>query len=85
MRIAFPTAPEGVEEIEPTRPTLRVDERAAGFTRDFFAAGKPVAAICHAEPATLTTSRKPDDLGAFCGAFVREFAAAGARAGSGRT
>ena len=31
---------------------LRVDEDAVGFVRDFFAAGKPVAAICHA-PWTL--------------------------------
>jgi protease I len=26
---------------------LRVDEKALSFTRDFFKAGKPVAAICH--------------------------------------
>lgn len=26
---------------------LRVDDRALAFTRDFFKAGKPVAAICH--------------------------------------
>ncbi|MFD3696844.1 type 1 glutamine amidotransferase domain-containing protein [Streptomyces sp. NPDC058646] len=112
MRIAFLTAPEGVEEIELTRPwkaveeagwnpqlvstepgqvqafdhldragrftvdhvlagdtadafdalvlpggvanpdALRLDERAVGFTRGFFSAGKPVAAICHA-PWTL--------------------------------
>ncbi|MFB7052188.1 type 1 glutamine amidotransferase domain-containing protein [Streptomyces vinaceus] len=105
---------------------LRMNARAVGFAGDFFAAGKPVAAICHAPwtlveadvvrgrtltswpslktdirnaggtwvdeevrvchagPATLITSRKPDDLDAFCGAFVREFAASGARAGSGR-
>ena len=31
---------------------LRIDENAVGFVRDFFAAGKPVAAICHA-PWTL--------------------------------
>jgi protease I len=31
---------------------LRVDENAVGFVRDFFDAGKPVAAICHA-PWTL--------------------------------
>jgi protease I len=28
--------------------TLRTDEGAVGFVRDFFAAGKPVGAICHA-------------------------------------
>ena len=27
--------------------TLRVDEQALGFTREFFSAGKPVGAICH--------------------------------------
>ncbi|MFD8288750.1 type 1 glutamine amidotransferase domain-containing protein [Streptomyces lavendulae] len=178
MRIAFLTAPEGVEEVELTEPwkaveaagwvpqlvstqpgrvqafthldrastypvdhilagdtsdafdalvlpggvanpdTLRMDERAVGFVRSFFEAGKPVAAICHAPwtmveadvvrgrtltswpslatdirnaggtwvdeevrvcraaPATLITSRKPDDLDAFCGTLVKEFAAA---------
>ncbi|MCX4524152.1 MULTISPECIES: type 1 glutamine amidotransferase domain-containing protein [unclassified Streptomyces] len=112
MRIAFLTAPEGVEETELTEPwravldagwnpqlvstepgrvrafrhldkagtytvdhvlagdtadafdalvlpggvanpdALRMNERAVGFTRSFFEAGKPVAAICHA-PWTL--------------------------------
>ncbi|MFF8268529.1 type 1 glutamine amidotransferase domain-containing protein [Streptomyces sp. NPDC016562] len=176
MRIAFLTAPEGVEEVELTAPwkavedngwipqlvstqagrvqafrhldkagtypvdhvlagdtsdafdalvlpggvanpdALRMNERAVGFVRSFFEAGKPVAAICHAPwtlveadvvrgrtltswpslatdirnaggtwvdeevqvchaaPAALVTSRKPDDLEAFCAAFVREFA-----------
>ncbi|MGW0391229.1 type 1 glutamine amidotransferase domain-containing protein [Streptomyces sp. NPDC003042] len=176
MRIAFLTAPEGVEEIELTEPwkavlaagwnpqlvstapgrvrafnhfdkagsytvdhvlagdtadafdalvlpggvanpdALRMDERAVGFTRDFFTVGKPVAAICHAPwtlveadvvrgrtltswpslatdirnaggtwvdeevcvchagSAALITSRKPDDLDAFCRTFVKEFA-----------
>lgn len=175
MRIAFLTAPEGVEEIELTAPwkavegagwnpqlvstgsgqvqafnhfdkggrftvdhvlagdtadafdalvlpggvanpdALRMNERAVGFTRSFFTQGKPVAAICHAPwtlveadvvrgrtltswpslatdirnaggtwvdepvrvchaaPATLVTSRKPDDLDFFCAALVREF------------
>ena len=31
---------------------LRTDKQAVGFARDFFASGKPVAAICHA-PWTL--------------------------------
>jgi protease I len=31
---------------------LRMDERAVGFVREFFEAGKPVAAICHG-PWTL--------------------------------
>jgi deglycase len=87
---------------------LRMDDRAVAFAKGFFAAGKPVAAICHAPwtlieadvvrgrtltswpslrtdirnaggtwvdeevqvctagPNTLVTSRKPDDLKAFC-------------------
>lgn len=175
MRIAFLTAPEGVEEVELTAPwkavetvggipqlvstepgrvqafnhldragtypvdhllagdtsdafdalvlpggvanpdALRTNDRAVGFVRSFFEAGKPVAAICHAPwtlieadavrgrtltswpslatdirnaggtwvdeevqvcraaPATLITSRKPDDLGAFCTMLVKEF------------
>jgi protease I len=176
MRIAFLTAPEGVEQVELTDPwqaaedaghqpvlvstkpgeiqafnhldkadTFRVDEvvgetsadsfdalvlpggvanpdflrmdgKAVAFVRDFFTRGRPVAAICHA-PWTLVeadvvrgreltswpslrtdirnaggtwvdeqvvvcergsnklvTSRKPDDLKAFCEAFLDVFA-----------
>jgi protease I len=89
---------------------LRMDEDAVGFVRDFFEAGKPVAAICHAPwtlveagvvrdrtltsfpslrtdnknaggewvdeevhvQAGLVTSRKPDDLPAFCDKLVEE-------------
>jgi protease I len=89
---------------------LRMNEDAVSFTRAFFEAGKPVAAICHA-PWTLVeadvvrdrtitswpslrtdiknaggnwvdeevhvdnglvTSRKPDDLPAFCDKLVEE-------------
>jgi protease I len=91
---------------------LRMDQRALDFTRAFFEAGKPVAAICHApwtlveaglvEGRTLTSwpslktdirnaggnwvdeevhvdegfvsSRKPDDLPAFCAKAIEEFA-----------
>ncbi|MDP0490524.1 MAG: type 1 glutamine amidotransferase domain-containing protein [Verrucomicrobiota bacterium JB023] len=92
--------------------TLRVNEQAVQFVRDFFSQHKPVAAICHG-PWTLieadvvrgrkltswpslktdiknaggnwvdeevvvdnglTTSRKPDDLQAFCDKAVEEFA-----------
>jgi protease I len=91
---------------------LRTDPEAVSFTRAFFAAGKPVAAICHApwtlveadvvRGRTLTswpslqtdirnaggdwvdeqvvgdrglvTSRKPDDLPAFCATMIEQFA-----------
>ncbi|MGW7418311.1 type 1 glutamine amidotransferase domain-containing protein [Streptomyces sp. NPDC054863] len=95
---------------------LRMDADAVAFVKAFFAAGKPVASICHAAwtlveadvltgrtltswpslrtditnaggtwvdeqvkictggPNTLITSRKPDDLLAFCEAFTTEFA-----------
>ncbi|MFE4632316.1 type 1 glutamine amidotransferase domain-containing protein [Streptomyces sp. NPDC056773] len=94
---------------------LRMNQRAVGFVRSFFEAGKPVAAICHAPwilveadvlrgrtltswpslrtdvrnaggtwvdeevhvcraaPATLVSSRKPDDVDAFCATLVKEF------------
>jgi deglycase len=91
---------------------LRMDKDAVAFVQAFVAAGKPVAAICHApwtlveadvvRDRTLTswpslrtdirnaggewvdeevhvdqglvTSRKPDDLPAFCAKAVEEFA-----------
>ncbi|MGY4394350.1 hypothetical protein [Streptomyces sp. TE12347] len=46
---------------------------AVEFTRGFFESAEPVAAICHAAPATLVTSRKPADLDDFCTALVKEF------------
>ncbi|MET8665577.1 type 1 glutamine amidotransferase domain-containing protein [Streptomyces tendae] len=178
MRIAFLTAPEGVEQVELTEPWqaakdagqepvlvstqsgeiqgfnhldkadtfpvdevvgnasadsfgglvlpggvanpdfLRTDEKAVAFVKDFFTQGRPVAAICHAPwtlieadvvrgrtmtswPSlrtdlrnagatwvdeqvkvcgagnnTLVTSRKPDDLKAFCETYLAEFAKA---------
>jgi protease I len=92
--------------------TLRTDENAVAFVRDFFEQGKPIAAICHGpwmlveadvvngrmltswpslktdiinaggdwvdeEVVTdegLVTSRKPDDLPAFCAKMIEEFA-----------
>ncbi|WP_432133865.1 MULTISPECIES: type 1 glutamine amidotransferase domain-containing protein [unclassified Streptomyces] len=96
---------------------LRTDERAVAFVRDFFERGRPVAAICHAPwtlieadvvrdrvltswpslrtdvrnagatwvdeqvkvcengPNKLVTSRKPDDLKAFCETYLEVFAA----------
>ncbi|MFF3846320.1 type 1 glutamine amidotransferase domain-containing protein [Streptomyces sp. NPDC002328] len=95
---------------------LRADEKAVAFVRDFFEQGRPVAAICHAPwtlveadvvrgrvltswpslrtdirnaggtwvdeqvkvcdhgPNKLVTSRKPDDLKAFCETFLDVFA-----------
>lgn len=90
---------------------LRLNKQAMSFVRDFFTAGKPVAAICHGpwslveadvvRGRTLTswpslqtdvrnaggawvdeqvhtdhglvTSRKPDDLPAFCAKMIEEF------------
>ncbi|GAB1326496.1 type 1 glutamine amidotransferase domain-containing protein [Streptomyces sp. NPDC093260] len=179
MRIAFLTAPEGVEQVELTEPRkaaedaghetvlvstqsgeiqgfdhldkadtfpvdavvgdvsadsfdglvlpggvanpdfLRTDEKAVAFVKDFFDQGRPVAAICHAPwtlveadvvrgrtltswpslrtdirnaggtwvdeqvkvcdngPNKLVTSRKPDDLKAFCETFLEVFAQSG--------
>jgi protease I len=176
MRIAFLTAPEGVEQVELTEPWqaavdaghepvlvstesgeiqafhhldkadtfvvdevvgevpaesfgglvlpggvanpdfLRTDDRAVAFVKEFFEQGRPVAAICHAPwtlveadvvrgrvltswpslrtdirnaggswvdeqvnicdhgPNKLVTSRKPDDLKAFCEAYLDVFA-----------
>ncbi|MDX3577111.1 type 1 glutamine amidotransferase domain-containing protein [Streptomyces sp. FL07-04A] len=176
MRIAFLTAPEGVEQVELTDPwqaavdaghepvlvstesgsiqafnhldkadtfgvdevvgeasadsfdglvlpggvanpdALRSDDKAVAFVKDFFDQGRPVAAICHAPwtlveadvvrgrvltswpslrtdirnaggtwvdeevkvcdhgPGKLVTSRKPDDLEAFCETYLRVFA-----------
>src|SRR5215203_2871805 len=92
--------------------TLRTDEKAVAFVREFVESGKPVAVICHGpwtlveadvvRGRTLTswpsvqtdiknagghwldeevhvdeglvTSRKPDDLKAFCNKIVEEFA-----------
>jgi protease I len=92
--------------------TLRLNEDAVDFVRDFFKQGKPVAAICHGPwmlveadvvggrivtswPSLktdirnaggnwvdeqvvvdngLVTSRKPDDLKAFCAKAIEEFA-----------
>jgi protease I len=92
--------------------TLRMDEKAVQFVREFMLSDKPVASICHGPwmlveagavaGRTLTswpslrtdirnaggewvdevvrvddrliTSRKPDDLPAFCATIVKEFA-----------
>jgi protease I len=99
-----------------------MDEPAVRFIRQFFEAGKPVAAICHAPwslveadvvrnrtltswpslqtdirnaggnwvdaevqvctsgPNVLVTSRKPDDLPAFCQQMIQVFSKSRARA-----
>jgi hypothetical protein len=51
---------DGFEQVELTEP-----KRAVGFVRDFFEAGKPVAAICHGP--------WPDDIPAFNRKMVEEF------------
>jgi deglycase len=98
--------------------TLRTDEKAVAFVREFVESGKPVAVICHGpwtlveadvvrgrtltswpsvqtdiknagghwvdeevvQDGNLTTSRKPDDLPAFCQTFVEEIAKTPVRA-----
>ena len=100
---------------------LRTNSDAVAFTREFFQANKPVAAICHgpwtlieagvvtgrtltswpslqtdirnaggrwvdeelAVDGNLITSRKPDDLKAFCAAAVEAFESGTARAPDG--
>ena len=100
---------------------LRTDADAVAFTRAFFEANKPVAAICHgpwtlieagvvtgrtltswpslqtdirnaggrwvdeelAVDGNLITSRKPDDLKAFCAAAVEAFATGATRVPDG--
>jgi protease I len=101
---------------------LRMDEAAVRFIRQFFEAGKPVAAICHAPwslveadvvrnrtltswpslqtdirnaggnwvdaevqvcssgPNVVVTSRKPDDLPAFCQQMIQVFSETRVRA-----
>ncbi|MFG2989385.1 type 1 glutamine amidotransferase domain-containing protein [Streptomyces sp. NPDC048257] len=49
-------------------PSLATDIRNAGGTWV-----DEEVHVCHAKPATLVTSRKPDDLDAFCAAFLKEF------------
>lgn len=49
-------------------PSLRTDVRnAGGIWVD------EQVKVCHGGPGTLVTSRKPDDLKAFCEAFLAEF------------
>jgi protease I len=98
--------------------TLRMDENAVAFIRDFVERGKPVAVICHGPwtlveadvvrgrtltswpslrsdignaggtwvdqevvtDESLISSRKPDDLPAFCSTLVEEFARTPVRA-----
>ncbi|MFJ6050421.1 type 1 glutamine amidotransferase domain-containing protein [Streptomyces sp. NPDC092307] len=49
-------------------PSLATDIRNAGGTWV-----DEAVHVCHAEPATLVTSRKPADLDDFCAALVKEF------------
>ncbi|MCZ7456385.1 type 1 glutamine amidotransferase domain-containing protein [Streptomyces sp. WMMC940] len=59
-------------------PSLRTDIRNAGGTWV-----DEQVQICRSGPNTLITSRKPDDLTAFCAAFLKEFARQTAGAGAG--
>ncbi len=56
-------------------PSLQTDIRNAGGNWVDTA-----LQVCTSEPTTLITSRKPDDLPAFCAALVDVFAGAGVRA-----
>ncbi|MEV7558272.1 type 1 glutamine amidotransferase domain-containing protein [Streptomyces sp. NPDC089795] len=49
-------------------PSLATDIRNAGGTWV-----DEAVHVCHAEPATLVTSRKPGDLDDFCAALLKEF------------
>ncbi|WP_413759606.1 type 1 glutamine amidotransferase domain-containing protein [Streptomyces sp. MMBL 11-3] len=49
-------------------PSLRTDLRNAGATWV-----DEQVSVCDAQPSTFVTSRKPDDLKAFCETFVGEF------------
>ncbi|GHI29734.1 glutamine amidotransferase [Streptomyces daghestanicus] len=53
-------------------PSLRTDIRNAGGTWV-----DEQVKVCDGGPSTLVTSRKPDDLKAFCETFLAEFAKAG--------
>ncbi|MGW0550990.1 type 1 glutamine amidotransferase domain-containing protein [Streptomyces altiplanensis] len=55
-------------------PSLRTDIRNAGGTWV-----DEQVKVCDAAPATLITSRKPDDLKAFCETFTKEFARSSAK------
>ncbi len=55
-------------------PSLRTDIRNAGGTWV-----DEQVKVCDAAPATLITSRKPDDLKAFCETFTKVFARSSAK------
>ncbi|MGW2273400.1 type 1 glutamine amidotransferase domain-containing protein [Streptomyces yangpuensis] len=60
-------------------PSLATDLRNAGATWV-----DEEVRVCRAAPGTLITSRRPDDLDAFCAAFVEEFGAGPVAAGPTR-
>ncbi|MDH6624571.1 putative intracellular protease/amidase [Streptomyces sp. LBL] len=70
MRIAFLTTPEGVEQIELTDPWQAAKDAGHDPAPVSTEPGE-IQAFHHLE---LVTSRKPDDLKAFCEAYLDVFA-----------
>jgi protease I len=83
LRVAFLTANEGVEQVELTTPwqavtdaggtpellpSVQTDIRNAGGTWT-----DTEVQVCHSAPNVLVSSRKPDDLPAFCAELISVF------------
>ncbi|HET8728723.1 MAG TPA: type 1 glutamine amidotransferase domain-containing protein [Alphaproteobacteria bacterium] len=58
---------------------LRIDDRAVGFVRDFFEAGKPVGAICHGPQLLINAELVEGRIMTGYPAIRRDLANAGAR------
>ncbi|WP_443053091.1 hypothetical protein [Streptomyces sp. NBC_00273] len=79
-----PAVPRHVADLvaEPVQQPVQVSGRVAGGhqvggpqspSAAARAAASPEVLVCRAAPATLITSRKPDDLDVFCTTLVKEF------------